>query len=261
VHWRPKSESVADILQVWNIAADAVVFIDDNPMELAEVKAAHPGIECVRFPKDAGELPDLIGKLRTWFGKSELSAEDLLRGESIRAGAVWREAGTGPNDSFEAFLSNAGARLKVEAGPSAELGRPFELVNKTNQFNLNGRRYTEADWLRYLAQPGAFLATIAYEDKFGPLGVISVALGRIDEATILLDAWVLSCRAFGRRVEYQFINTLFGRYPVDEIVLDFLPTERNHPTAEFLCSFGTPGPSFRIAKDVFGKACPALYFQ
>jgi FkbH-like protein len=259
VHWRPKSESVADILRTWNIGADSVVFVDDNPMEIAEVKAAHPGIECFQFPKDPGKLPALIERFRDWFGKRTVSAEDMLRAESIRDGAAWREASAGPNDSFEAFLSQAQARVTIRISHSPALGRPFELVNKTNQFNLNGRRYAESEWLRHFARPGAFLATAEYEDKFGPLGVVSAALGRFDDADLRLDSWVLSCRAFGRRIEHQFIKTLFTLFPAASLVLDYEPTGRNGPVREFLESFGVPGPAFQLTAARFNSVCPRLY--
>ena len=62
----------------------------------------------------------------------------------------------------------------------------LELVNKTNQFNLNGRRYTEADWRKLLARPGALLVAVSYEDKFGPLGTIAVVAGRARASRLTL---------------------------------------------------------------------------
>src|SRR5207245_3107205 len=70
VHWGPKSESVARILKIWNVAVDAVVFIDDSPTELAEVKLSHPDVECILFPRrDCGAIYELLERLRNFFGK------------------------------------------------------------------------------------------------------------------------------------------------------------------------------------------------
>jgi FkbH-like protein len=259
VHWRPKSESLTEILKSWNIGASEVVFIDDNPMELAEVKAAHPLIECLRFPSDPGKLPHLIHKLREWFGRPSVSSEDRIRTESIRAGAAWQDAESRLNDSFEGFLSEAEAQVTVVAARSEDRGRAFELLNKTNQFNLNGKRYTESEWIQYLKLPGSFLATLAYEDKFGPLGIVSVALGRTENEKVRLDSWVLSCRAFGRRVEHQFVNTLFQLLSATEMVFEYEATDRNCLTREFLASFGPPAPHFCLTKQEFGSNCPVLY--
>ncbi len=85
-HWGPKSESVAQILRAWNVGADSVVFIDDSPLELAEVQAAHPGVETLLFPKDQDQaVYDLLWRLRDLFGKTAVRAEDHLRRESLAA--------------------------------------------------------------------------------------------------------------------------------------------------------------------------------
>jgi HAD superfamily phosphatase (TIGR01681 family) len=85
-HWNAKSGSVSRILKRWNVLADSVVFVDDSPLELAEVAAAHPGMECIQFPgKDYGAKGlEMLRRIRDLFGKARLSAEDGLRVRSIR---------------------------------------------------------------------------------------------------------------------------------------------------------------------------------
>jgi len=91
-NWGQKSASVGRILDTWNIAADAVVFVDDSPMELDEVERAYPGVTCLAFPgKDPAAVWNLLGRLRDLFGKPELMEEDRLRQSSIRASAQVRE--------------------------------------------------------------------------------------------------------------------------------------------------------------------------
>ena len=258
-HWRPKSESVSEILREWNIAADAVVFVDDSAMELAEVKAVHTEIECLLFSRDPGDLLPLLESLRDWFGKDAVSPEDAIRSDSIRSAAVWRAAVSGPNAAFEEFLSQTGGHIKLCIGKPGETRRAFELANKTNQFNLNGRRYTETEWDAYLSRPGTFLATMAYEDKFGPLGVILAALGEAERDGVRLDAWVMSCRAFTRRIEHQFVRLLFAQCGAAEIVFDYAETARNSPLREFLAAFHQPAAGFRLGKEEFERACPRLF--
>ncbi len=96
VHWNAKSGSVSRILETWNIAADSVIFVDDSPMELAEVAAAHPGIECVLFPKnDYAAGLAMLRHLRDRCGKERVSKDDALRLESIRQSAAFREQSSG----------------------------------------------------------------------------------------------------------------------------------------------------------------------
>ena len=126
---------------------------------------------------------------------------------------------------------------------SADDPRALELVNKTNQFNLNGVRYTEADWKNRLARPGAFLAMVSYRDKFGPLGKIAVLEGRREEETLFIDAWVMSCRAFSRRIEHRCLQTMFEHYAAREILFNFQPTPRNGPLRDFFASIAGGVPS------------------
>jgi FkbH-like protein len=234
-HWGPKSESVSRILKTWNIGADSVAFIDDSPMELAEVKASHPGVECILFPKDDPQaLVGLLHQLRDLFGKSALSEEDSIRRESIRRSqerAAEIESGHG---SQEEFLAQADAEITLNYSKEPQDPRALELVNKTNQFKLNPRTYTQAAWQAYLRQPDTFLWVVGYKDKYGPLGKVAVLAGKHEETTIRVDTWVMSCRAFSRRIEYRCLDELFRRYQADEIVFDFQATAKNGPICEFL---------------------------
>ena len=144
---------------------------------------------------------------------------------------------TGGAESLEEVLSGAGGVLKMVRLSDPPDPRALELVNKTNQFNLNGRRFNEAEWLQYLRTPNHMIWMASYTDRFGPLGKISILAGRLSESGELdLDTWVLSCRAFGRRVEYAMIDTLLERHEVRSIRFHFEHTERNGPLQEILGS-------------------------
>jgi len=260
-HWSAKSESVGRILETWNIGADAVVFVDDTPMEVAEVKAAFPEMECLGFPRnDPGAIWNLLKQLRDLFGKSAISPEDLIRLESIRSAGAMREAVNHDRGTFDDFLRSANAEIEFNFAKQPRDSRAFELVNKTNQFNLNGKRLTEAAWHDYLSNPSSFLLTVNYEDKYGPLGRIAVLLGRIEEKSVSVDSWVMSCRAFSRRIEHQCLKQLCERFDAAEIVLDYQATPRNGPLQEFLSAIAGPLTTpLRISRNDFLGKCPALY--
>lgn len=261
-HWRAKSESVGQILRAWNIGPESVVFVDDSPMELAEVQALHPAVECIQFPKDdPAAVVALVARLRDLFGKPALLAEDRLRGDSIRANAALQEAAAEGGDA-EAFLAAARATVRLDFRKRADDKRAFELVNKTNQYNLNGRRVTEAEWMAAVEDPQAFVLGVDYEDKFGALGKIAVAIGRVDGDTAHVGSWVMSCRAFARRVEHRTLQALFDRLGVSAVALDYAPTERNGPTREFLAELvdlpDTPA-TLRITRDALTSRLRPLY--
>jgi FkbH-like protein len=261
VHWDPKSGSVERILRTWNILAESVVFVDDSPMELAEVAAAHPGIECLLFPKaDYAAAYELLRRLRDLFGKPRISPEDALRLESIRQAAPFERA-SGAAIS-ETFLQEAEAVISFDFPPGGD-PRALELINKTNQFNLNGIRHTEAGWRARLSRPEAFLAVVSYRDKFGPLGKIAVIEGRRSGETIFVDSWVMSCRAFSRRIEHQCLQTLFERGSAREMVFAFQPTAKNGPLRDFFAALSgrTPDAPFALERSQFEERRPPLYHR
>jgi FkbH-like protein len=263
VHWGAKSASIGRILETWNIAADSVVFVDDSPMELAEAAALHSGLHCLRFPTgDYAAGLALLTELRDLCGKPHVSHEDSLRLASIRQNAELRtlaEDGTVP----ESFLELAQATVTLDFCPPPEDGRVLELVNKTNQFNLNGLRRTEADWRSTNQKPGSVAIVISYEDKFGPLGKIAVLQGHRQNGTLHVGTWVMSCRAFSRRIEHQCLRVLFDRLGVTDMQFDFTPTPKNGPCQDFFETLLTERPkgAFPLTRQQFEAACPQLFHR
>lgn len=262
VHWSPKSESVGRILRDWNISADAVAFIDDSPLELAEVAAAHPGINCLQFPTgDYKGLLALLKKMRDLFGRSRLTDEDALRLDSIRKGVAFRKEIE--QVSSGDFLSKVQAIVTLDYEATVENPRILELVNKTNQFNLNGIRFTAPEWKRKLDPSNSFLIAINYEDKFGPLGTIAVIQGYAKDRQLCIETWVMSCRAFSRHIEYQCLRAIFERFQVSQIEFRFAPTPKNGPLREFFKGLlgSEPKTGFVISREQFDARCPALYHR
>ncbi|MBZ5724545.1 MAG: HAD-IIIC family phosphatase [Acidobacteriia bacterium] len=262
VSWSAKSAAVERILRTWNIGADSVVFVDDSPMELAEVAAAHPGIECIRFPgNDYAAAFALLRALRDRFGKARVSAEDGLRLESIRQGEAFQQAAAG--GAPETFLQQAEGEITFDFESGADDQRVLELVNKTNQFNLNGVRCGPAEWQARLARPGAVLAVIGYRDRFGPLGKIAVAQGRVAGSRLYIDTWVMSCRAFARRIEHQTLRTLAAGWQVEELFFAFRPTAKNKPLQEFFGQMldAPPAGPFALRAEQLERRLPPLYHR
>lgn len=258
--WGAKSEAVGRILKAWNIGADSVVFVDDSPMELAEVADRVPGIEGLPFPtEDPAAILDLIVHLRSRFGKSDIREEDRIRLQSLRSRPEIENGASA--EASPDFLARLHGKLTLSWSDQPDDDRAFELVNKTNQFNLNGRRYTERQWQSHFQQPGAFLVTASYEDRFGPLGKIAVLGGRQENEHVGVDFWVMSCRAFSRHIEFQMLRRLYDESGASKLTFAFEKTERNGPLQEFFERFypsGVPSGEFELPLSVFEEACPKL---
>jgi FkbH-like protein len=264
VNWAQKSKSIERILAAWNISADSVVFVDDSSMEIEEVKHVLPSMECILFPtKDEEAIYRLILKLRDLFGLETVLQEDRLRIESIRQGDAFKSnVRQNSGESLDGFLQELKAEVSLSFGGLAGDQRSLELINKTNQFNLNGRRYLANEWERLLARPDGVLLGVSYQDKFGPLGKIAVVVGRINGSELLVDNWVMSCRAFSRRIEHRIVDCLLSKFNLQTIAFDYALTEKNGPIQEFLFSITRHAPATGrvfITAEMFCENRPNLY--
>ena len=265
VSWGSKAQAVSQILDAWNVGAESVVFVDDSALELAEVRLQHPGVECLQFPHgDPQSIYELTIKLRDLFGRGSISEEDRLRLESIRGNSELRKLAGQESEGFsDALLKQAEAELTFTLTKDPDDTRAFELINKTNQFNLNGRRVTEAAWRSYLQEQDTFLLTASYKDRFGVLGKIAVITGRVGNDQISVDRWVMSCRAFARRIEHQCLKTVFEKFDKNEIAFDYISTSRNMPVAKFFSELlnDAPASPVTLSRNRFDAKCPTLFHR
>jgi FkbH-like protein len=183
----------------------------------------------------------------------------------LRANADLQQAAkqSTPDARGDFFLQIAGT-ITVRSNKESLESRSLELVNKTNQFNLNGRRFQEAEWKKWISAPSTVAVAVNYRDKYGPLGEIAVIAGELQNggvhgrSTLHVRTWVMSCRAFSRLIEYECIRWLFDKLNVDEMEFDFLPTARNAPMRDFLQQFRSTPAEERcyLRRDSFLKNCP-----
>ncbi len=263
VQWNRKSESVRRILESWNIGPDAVVFVDDSPLEVAEVKAAFPSIEGIQFPRsDYRAIWQLLHSLRDLFGKPILTSEDSLRLQSLRQMNAEKDSSAASTNADD-FLRTTGAHIRFTLLKDDSNPRALELVNKTNQFNLNGRRFTQGEWAKYLQDPNSFLVIASYTDRFGPLGRIAVMLGTQYGRQVRVDSWVMSCRAFSRRIEFQCLKYIFEEFDVTDVEFAFQATDRNDPLKECLKEIlgATPSPNSSVSRVDFLRRIPSLFHE
>ncbi len=258
--WEPKSESVARILTVWNVGPESVVFVDDSELELAEVKSRYPEMECLRFPRgDAASVVELLWTLRDRFGAHIVEDEDRLRLSSIRNAEVLRTVASGSASQLDDFLASLSATLTITLDCSADDSRSLQLINKTNQFNLNGRRLSDDEWAAFFRLPGAVRLTADYSDKFGSLGRIAVMLVEVQHGSARIVGWVMSCRSFSRRIEYACLRAVFTAFDLAEVQIEFQPTSRNGPLALFLEKLlgAPPAPGMiTLSRELFEASAP-----
>jgi FkbH-like protein len=265
VSWGRKSLAVGEVLQAWNILPDSVVFVDDSEMELEEVRNLFPDISTMKFPtSDNTDLGAFLTELRDCFEYRQPTDEDQLRTKSLKANAVFSEsASRSSDDEYEQFLSDSQPEIEFHFDKQGPNERAFELINKVNQFNLNGQNLDPGEWSDVIQSADTFLLTIAYKDKFGPLGTIAAIAGKQGEKGLEISSWVMSCRAFSRRIEYQTLSLIFNQFDQQNIMLNFQDSGRNGPFRDFLKTLPTDTSRSDICleKRDFDKVCPHLYHK
>ncbi|MGE0700261.1 MAG: HAD-IIIC family phosphatase [Hyphomicrobiaceae bacterium] len=231
INWQPKSLNIREIASELSLGLGSLMFIDDNPVERAEVRRNCPGLIVPEMPEDVALWPAFLLSHPALTAVS-LSAEDLGRAKSyeIRRQIVAAEQQA---PSREAFLKELGMTLEVMPAASSAMQRVSQLVAKTNQFNTTTKRYSAADIAAKMAGGGDVL-TLRLKDKFGSDEVIGVVLVDYDTAgrTAQIDNFVMSCRVLGRGVEagaMAVVSERALRRGCDRLAGRIVPTERNEP--------------------------------
>ena len=223
-----KSGHVRALAECLNLGVDSFVFIDDNPVELAEVASAVPGLTCQAFPAKDEDLPAFLDRLALLFDRRSVTAEDAERTEMYHRRVVTHPPTEGAG--LLNFLKGLDMVLTLRDHTGDDWTRAHQLINKTNQFNLNGRRMDATQVATVLAEGGRMF-TAMLDDRTGSHGEIMACLVDRDGR---VQALVMSCRVFQRRVEYAFLLWLLGHWQGLALSFAFSATERNEPFRNFL---------------------------
>ena len=237
VNWSPKSENIKSIAKELNLGLDSFIFVDDNPVECAEVEANCPGVLTLQLPEDSAEIPQFLK--HCWpFDVLKVTAEDARRGEMYRESRQ-RDELRAQAGSLADFI--AGLDLKIQIAPMvpAQLSRVAQLTQRTNQFNLTTIRRTEAE-MQQLANAATVL-TVTVSDRFGDYGLVGLAICEPRGEALDVETFLLSCRVLGRGVEHAMLAHL-GNLAVQQnkrcVKVHFHPSAKNKPALDFLQSVG-----------------------
>jgi FkbH-like protein len=241
-----KSEHLRELAGTLDLGLDSFVFVDDNLVELAEVEANLPQVSCLLFPGTEHALPLLFSQLSRLFSPQTVTSEDGERTELYRRRVASSPPPASKGDKLQTFLRGLEMELTIRDCSWGAWSRAHQLINKTNQFNLNGVRYSEEE-ISAILKAGGKLLTARLDDRTGTHGEIIACL--IDGAGRVLS-FVMSCRVLQRRVEHAFLVWLAGYRQEHALTFAFLPTQRNEPFRRFIAD-----PAFHLSgSDCFFNA-------
>ena len=239
INWHDKALNLREIAAELNVGVDALAFVDDNPMEREQVRAALPQVTVIDLPPDPLEYAATVRDAPA-FQRLVLSDEDQQRTE-LYAAQRERSQAQQSFQSKEDFFRYLELEAEIAPVEPATLARVAQLTQKTNQFNLTTRRRTEQQIAELAARAGWQVLTIRLRDRFGDHGLVGVAITCDDAGTCDIDTFLLSCRVIGRTVETAFLSYVVrsaaGR-GCQRLSGCFLPTKKNAPARDFYAQHG-----------------------
>jgi len=234
VNWEPKPGNLQAIALELNIGLDALLFVDDSDFECEAVRRQCPGVMVVQAPGTPLELPECLDGIPQ-LEVLQLTDEDRRRA-ALYAGRRKDQQLKATAASLDDYLASLEMVMRVGLDDRRHAARIAQLTQKTNQFNLTTRRYTEADIVRFMDDPGWLVAHFRLADIFGDHGLVGVALLRLDGETAEVDTLLISCRVIGRGAETAFLAHLLAHLAQRGIRLVrgyYYPTAKNEMVKDF----------------------------
>jgi FkbH-like protein len=240
INWKDKVENMVAIADELNTGLDSMVFIDDSPQEREWMKRSLPEIYVLDLPKSPFQYCESLKGIND-FNTLILSEEDKRRGEMYYARRKRTELmrSTG---SLEDFLRSLDIRVEIRYADGFSIPRVTSLINRTNQFNLTSRRYTQTEVEKMCSKPDEFsIYSMKVADKFGDEGIVGVAIVKKKTQEWIIDSFLLSCRVIGRKVETSLLAKILKdarKNGVFQLIGEYVPTRKNVPAVSFYSDHG-----------------------
>jgi FkbH-like protein len=242
INWKNKADNIADMITELNIGADSVVFIDDNPTEREIVKQFIPEIEVPEFPNQAYDLMDFAMAIgRKYFQIYKITNEDKSKTLKYQANSS-RNLFKKNFTKFDEYIKSLEIQLLIKSASKITIPRIAQMSQKTNQFNLTTKRYSEDDIRRLIANKYK-IYTLEVSDKFGEQGITGLIIlqsCKIDQS-VSIESLLLSCRVLGKKIEFEFVKFILSKMKkagYTKAIGKYLESDRNEQVKDFYDKLG-----------------------
>ncbi|HZQ39265.1 MAG TPA: HAD-IIIC family phosphatase, partial [Rhizomicrobium sp.] len=253
IGWGPKSEGIRTIIADMDVGADTFAFIDDQAFERGEISELLP--EVTVFADS--EMEQLLDNPRF---DVPITAESGNRREMYRTEERRKAARVASTVNYTDFLRACRIRLDIHGLTAANLGRIYELGQRTNQLNFSALRYSRADLERLMADPAMDTFVLACNDKFGDYGIIGFAVLNKEQA--LIESFFMSCRVQRKRVEnafFQYLAKELGAKGKSSLHVRYRKTAKNNASVQMLKELGFAYAPASEDEGVFSIALPPVF--
>lgn len=237
INWENKAINLKAMEGELNLTEGGFIFVDDNPVERETVKGECPDMVVPDFPEDTTELLSFAEAL--WFNLCRplrVLGEDLKKTQMYQNEAK-RKQELESSLNLDDYIAKLEMVADIHRMRDTELERVVQLINKTNQFNVTTKRYTQAEVEKIALDPNNAIYVVYSSDKYGDSGLISVMILIGSETDVKIDTFLMSCRVMGRKLEDVILNELAAKYQ-KKIIGEFIPTTKNSPVRELFDRLG-----------------------
>jgi FkbH-like protein len=238
--WSDKATNIRAIAEELSLGLDSVVFLDDNPVERGLVRSLLPQVAVPELPEDPAYYARTLAAAG-YFEAVAFASEDLKRAafyqDNARRAQLRDQVG-----GVEAYLASLDMTITFQHFDASGRSRIVQLINKSNQYNLTTRRYTEPEVAEAETDPAVFTLQVRLADIFGDNGMISVVICRPAATGVWeIDTWLMSCRVLGRKVEHMTLRHILEHARAAGVRIlsgTFRPTERNKLVVDHYAKLG-----------------------
>lgn len=235
INWEPKSKNLRSLAQELQLGLDSFIFLDDNPVECAEVQASCPEVLTLQLPEVSDQIPKFLNHV--WaFDRLKVTAEDQQRTELYKRN-LERERLRQVAPTLQDFLTNLNLEIKISPLSPQTISRVSQLTQRTNQFNITTKRRSEGEIQELYQSDSLKCLVVEVSDRFGDYGLVGTMIFSMDSNVVDIDTFLLSCRVLGRGVEYRMLSHLAEiakEQGIKQINVPFLQTAKNQPALNFL---------------------------
>jgi FkbH-like protein len=239
-NWNDKPTNLKAIATELSLGLESLVFVDDDPVERELVRKTLPQVAVPEMPSDPALYTRTLSAAG-YFEAISFSSEDSSRA-SYYEGNARRASLQKQVSDLESYFVSLEMEIWFQPFDATSRARITQLINKSNQFNLTTRRYTEAEVAHMESSPRFFTMQVRLKDIFGDNGMISIVICRVvSEQEWELDTWLMSCRVLGRRVENMVLKEILAHAAergVRQLRGIYSPTERNKLVKDHYANLG-----------------------
>ena len=235
INRKTKTDNLISIASELNLGFDNFIFLNYSDTETEQVSVSYPEIFPLTLPDDPDTYFSFLNHI--WeFDVFQITEEDRQRNKMYKAEKE-RKQEQGNFEHLNDFLQSLNIQINLNSLEEKDIDRALQLTLRTNQFNLNGVRKTREEISKAIQKQHSLAWIIDVKDRFGDYGIVGLLLARKNQSTLIIDTFVLSCRALGKNVE-DFMLAELQQYcatnSIQTIIASFLSTSRNQPFLEFL---------------------------